>query len=135
MRATTMLIAATALLAVAGEFSPADARMTLNQCISNRAACRSACFAAQGPAGHSFPWTVEFQYCLNHCNDNHSACVDFVMGGIAVQSTGGSSKPPKPGVFDGGLLGTSHDLSTQGPTGAGAPLQTAPAAPAPATIR
>jgi hypothetical protein len=141
MRAPSTLIAATALasalLTFAGTFSPADARMTLNQCISNRSACRSACFAAQGPAGKPFPWTLEFQNCLNHCNDNHAACVDFVMGGIAVQSTAGSSKPPKPGVFDGGLLGTSHDLSTQGPTGAGSPLSApaAPASPASATIR
>ena len=141
MRAPTMLIAATALasalLTFAGAFSPADARMTLNQCIANRDACRHACFAAGGPAGKPFPWTLEFQNCLNHCSDNHAACVDFVMGSIAVQSTGGSSKPPK--IFDGGLLGNGHDLSTQGPVGSGSPLAapTAPAAPVqgPATIR
>ena len=135
MRASIMLVVATALasamLTAAGGFSPADARMSLNQCISNRASCRSACFAAQGPAGHSFPWTLGFQYCLNHCDDNHAACVDFAMSNSRSASDGGpSTKPPKrPGVLDGGLLAPDQGFSTQAPSATGSPVRTAPTGP------
>ena len=135
MRKSNMLVVATALasamLTSTGGFSPADAaKISLNQCISNRASCRSACFAAQGPAGHSFPWTLGFQYCLNHCDDNHAACVDVAMGSSLSAGDGGpSKKPPKrpaeaapPG---GGLLQGDPGLSGQGPsrtgTGTGKP--------------
>ena len=57
MRAYIMLASAAALtcamLASTGQFNPADARMSLSQCISKRGSCRGACIRATGPSGQS----------------------------------------------------------------------------------
>jgi hypothetical protein len=119
MRTSITLIIATTLgstlLTFAGGFSPAAARITLGQCISNNEACRAACFdkAAAIPPEHSSG------YCWSQCWDNHAACVDAAMSAI---DSGPSKKPPKgniPRPPSGGILDPGTGPSPQGPAPTG----------------
>jgi len=56
--------------------SAAKARITLNQCIRNHAACESSCYLS---VQHRRPYPAYFKDCTNRCDANHSACVDFAL--------------------------------------------------------
>jgi hypothetical protein len=129
MRAYIVLASAAALasamLASAGGFSPADARISLSQCISKRGSCRSACIRATGPTGQSNPWTLGFQYCLNRCDDNHAACVNFAMSS-GVLDPGPKGRPPKRtnvvSPLGAGILDSGPGFNPQTPGATGRPV-------------
>jgi hypothetical protein len=136
MRAPTILIAAatlaSAILTTAGAFSPAEARMSLAQCRSNELACKRNCLLGLNGQPATQDTVYGLTQCLNHCWDNHSACVDFVFNQMATLSTGTPpKKPPKASIFDPGLLSTTHDFAPQPPAGAGTPVHTAPVTTSP----
>ena len=126
----SMLVVATALasamLTSAGEFSPADARMTLNQCRSNETGCHNSCLLSLNGMEYNSSTLYGLKQCLNRCDGNHAACVDFVFNQLAGAIIGGGpSKPPKrpaeaarPG---GGLLQSDPGFSPQGPARTGTP--------------
>ena len=142
MRPLTILIAAatlaSAILTTAGAFSPAEARMSLAQCRSNETACKRRCILGLNGQPANSDTVYGLSQCLNQCWSNHSACVDFVFNQMATLGPATpSKKPPKASIFNGGLLSSDGGFATQGPAGAGSPVQTAPtpAAPAPVVIR
>lgn len=131
MRTYVMLAVALAststMLVASGNFNPADARVTLSQCISNRGSCRGACIRATGPTGQFNPWTLGYQYCLNKCDDNHAACVNFSMsGGMLDRGGGGKPRPPRNtnvvAPLGGGLLEPSSGFNPQAPAATGTPV-------------
>ena len=127
MRASILLATAlaSAMLASSGQFNPADARMTLSQCISKRSDCRGACIRANGPPGKLNPVTLQSQYCKNRCEGNHAACVDFVMSMNSTLDPGrGPSRPPRRDAVapTGGILEPSQGFNPQGPAATGSPL-------------
>lgn len=119
------LALAPAMLAASGSFTSADARMSLSQCISKRDSCRSACIRANGPPGQLNPWTLEYQYCLNKCESNHAACVNFSMGGGMADRGPGQGRPPRNtnvvAPLGGGLLDPSPGFNPQAPAATGTP--------------
>jgi hypothetical protein len=141
MRPFSMLIAATLLasplLISAGEFSPAEARMSLGQCISKEKQCRRNCLLGLNGM-EAVPETFQaLGQCFSNCSSNHSACVDFSMGQISAVKAESSGKPPK-GTntpLGGGLLETSQGFATQGPAATGSPLQARPAGAGPLMVR
>ena len=130
MRTFTMLIAATVLasplLISAGEFSPAEARMSLGQCISKEKQCRRNCLLGLNGMEVAPETFQALGQCFSNCGSNHSACVDFSMGQISSAHAGDSGKPPK-APLGGGLLETGHGFATQGPAASGSPLPARPA--------
>jgi hypothetical protein len=133
MRTVTMLIAAAVLaspmLISSGQFSPVEARMSLNQCISKERACRRACLLGLNGMEASPETFQGLGQCFSNCGSNHSACVDFVMGQLSAVSDQGTGKPPKGNLtpVGGGLLEASPGLAPAGPAATGSPLQTRPA--------
>lgn len=131
MRASTMLIVATAL-ASSALISTAEARISLAQCRSNEIACHRACLISMNGSEVNSDLFYRLKQCLNACDANHAACVDFAMSNAAVLTQGGSgtTRPPRNfGVLNGGLLSQDHGLATQGPASTGSPIVVAPTAP------
>ena len=130
MRTSVKLGAAMALastmLTFAGRFSPADARIALSDCISAEWACHKKCLLEL----NGMPATLETVYgvlvpCLNQCDGNHAACVDFFFNQARINP---SSPPQGPGPT-GGLLDNNPGFSPQGPAATGTPV--APSTPPP----
>ena len=133
MRKSIMLVLATALaspmLISTGAFSPADARVTLNQCIGNRSACEQRCVRTHANA---IPWTNDYyhyQLCYAACQSNHAACVDFAMSQMTAVD-GGTKPPRRPrgntvaptgALLDRGLLQPNWGFGTQAPAPTGRP--------------
>jgi hypothetical protein len=118
------------MLISSGQFSPAEARMTLGQCISKEKTCRRACLLGLNGMEVAPETFQALGQCFSNCSSNHSACVDFSMGQIsAVRGEGPSGKPPKGNLtpVGGGLLETSPGLAPTGPAPTGTLLQTRPA--------
>jgi hypothetical protein len=129
MRASTLLIAATAL-ASSLLVSAAEARISLNQCRSNEVACHRACLISINGSTASSDTLYRLKQCLNGCDANHAACVDFAMSNAMLSSDGGPAKPPKNfGVLNGGLLSNDPGFATQAPSAIGTPIVTPPRAP------
>ncbi|MBX9842997.1 MAG: hypothetical protein K2Z80_14440 [Xanthobacteraceae bacterium] len=124
-------IAALALTAAAG-FSPAAARMTLNQCISKNESCRAACNPFD-PKSVELPDSIRVRACERQCERNHGACVDAAMS-LSRSGSEGPAQPPKGAINSvptGGLLDQRSGFGAAGPAPAGA---VAPRPPAPGPV-
>ena len=130
MRAYLMLpLAATltsAILTSAAEFNPADARMSLSQCRSKEVACHRRCtLGLNGQEANSATF-YRLKQCLNNCDSNHAACVDFSMSSSVLEPGRGKKRPPRGtnlvSPLGGGILDPSSGLNPQGPAATGRPV-------------
>lgn len=132
MRKSILLVLATALasamLASSGGFSPADARVTLNQCRSNETACHQRCLLSLNGMEYNSSTLYGLKQCLNKCDSNHAACVDFVFSqsaGAIIDGGGPPKKPPKRPAEaappSAGILDSGPVFSPQGPARTGSP--------------
>jgi hypothetical protein len=103
-----------------GAVAPAAAKMTLNQCIANEQRCRNSCIDFDSPIVDP-----KWNNCLNRCEANHAACVDFAMD-FADQRGIPTEKPPRATVGTvgpkPGHLDPHPGFSPHVPATTGAPL-------------
>jgi hypothetical protein len=131
--AKSFVFIATLTAVAVGVFSPANARMTLNQCGGKNHSCRMACFVNSPIPPGSDGVDTRLRECLSRCTSGHALCVDAVLT-MSREGSGPSPKPAQGAVLPGGgLLEAAPGFNHSGPaaTGTVAPRPAAPTASGP----